>query len=182
MKLSFKSKNDTRSSPFEKDPDSPRKRLSPKTLATIKGGTKENPIKMESTASKLKAAKRHKEPGERSDSRMRTESRGLSQNVSASRPDLLAKNDIDAKELPALAAREYSAEDILINSANSKKHRQVVGLHSKNGEPNSSLQIVASRDELERAALSAKQPSNLHMYKLDELHSKIQHLDNEVEA
>lgn len=112
---------------------------------------------------------------------MRTESRGLSQNVSASRPDLLAKNDSEVKEPPVLAGREYSAEDIL-NSANSKKHRQVVGLNSKNGEPNSSLQIVASRDELERAALSAKQPSNLHMYKLDELHSKIQHLDNEVEA
>ena len=112
---------------------------------------------------------------------MRTESRGLSQNVSASRPDLLAKNDSGEKETPVLAGREYSAEDIL-NSANSKKNRQVVGLNSKNGEPNSSLQIVASRDELERAALSAKQNSNLHIHKLDELHTKIQHLDNDIEA
>ena len=137
MKLSFKSKNETRSSPFEKDADSPRKRLSPKTLATIKGGTKENPIKMEAPASKLKGSKR--QDLERSGSGMRTESRGLSQNVTSSRPDLLAKNDSGGKEPPTvLVGREYSAEDIL-NSANSKKHRQVVGLNSKNGEPNSSL-------------------------------------------
>ena len=47
MKLTQKSKGDQRSSPFEKEPESPRKRLSPKTLATIKGGSPEYPIKME---------------------------------------------------------------------------------------------------------------------------------------
>ena len=42
-----------RASPFEKEQPQmqdihvPRKRLSPKTLASIKGGTKENPIKMD---------------------------------------------------------------------------------------------------------------------------------------
>ena len=51
MKLTVKS---NRNSPFEKEPDSPtRKRLSPKTLAGIKGGTRENPIKINNEASKL---------------------------------------------------------------------------------------------------------------------------------
>ena len=30
--------------------------------------------------------------------------------------------------------------------------------------------------------MSAKQNSNLHIHKLDELHTKIQHLDNDIEA
>jgi len=52
MQLSHKQILDKRASPFEKEPPTvadvhvPRKRLSPKTLASIKGGTKENPIKM----------------------------------------------------------------------------------------------------------------------------------------
>ena len=59
MKLSHKqSKGDTRSSPFDKEPESPRKRLSPKTLATIKGATQENPIKMDTSSPKLMSKKK----------------------------------------------------------------------------------------------------------------------------
>lgn len=47
MKLTYKSNNDTQNSPFVKDAETPRKRLSPKTLATVKGATKQNPIKMD---------------------------------------------------------------------------------------------------------------------------------------
>ena len=90
MNLTHKSKNDTRSSPFEKEPESPRKRLSPKTLATIKGGTKENPIKLDQET-KLKNV--HKANGSGVESRMRTDSRGLSQvnPGSMSRPDLVTQ-------------------------------------------------------------------------------------------
>lgn len=80
MKLTQKSK-DNRSSPFEKESELPRKqRFSPKTLATIKGGTKENPIMIESnmTNSKKKILKRNLAENDGIDSNMRTESRGLS--------------------------------------------------------------------------------------------------------
>ena len=114
---------------------------------------------------------------------MRTESRGLShQNISSSRPDLfktrIDSSGKDGNNNAIFIEREYSHDQL--NSENSKT-RQVVGLLTRN-EPNSSMMIAASREELERTALSAKRSSNLAMYKLEDLQSKILNLDNNMDA
>ena len=132
MILSHKSKmGDLRSSPFEKDqPDSPRKRLSPKTLATIKGGTREYPIKMDQEQKlKNKHVKKVVESGV--ESRMRTDSQDLSHaNLgSQSRPELITQAASLSKDggPTTLIEREFSNDDLL-NSQESKQQRQVVGL------------------------------------------------------
>ena len=159
MKLTHKSKNDSKLSPFDKEPESPRKRLSPKTLATIKGGTKEYPIKMDQDQI-MKSVRKATESGV--ESRMRTDSMDLTQENpgSISRSDL--KNmtaNLLSKDGPSISLieREFSQDDILA-SDNSKHTRQVVGLvkGTLGSEPNSSMQIVASRDDLERTGLTAK--------------------------
>ena len=140
---------------------------------------------MQSLSKKKLPGKKSLQDHEDMNSNMRTESRGLSHaNPTSSRPDLLtnsktmtAEQRHDAKGI-VFIEREFSHEDIL-ESKESGGKRQVVGLLTKDrADPISSMQIVASREELERTAMSAKRSSNLDMYKLDDLHSKLQHLDS----
>lgn len=177
MKLTQKSKTDNRALPNDKEPDSPRKRLSPKTLATIKGGTKENPIKLDQET-KLKNVKKPNETGV--ESRMRTDSQGFSQMNpnSISRPDLLATQAASlSKDGPpiTLIDREYSQDDIL-NTDDAKHTRQIVGGLIKGmagSDPQSSVYIMGSRDELDRVALTAAQQPKMKINKLDDIHRKI---------
>ena len=188
MKLTHKSgKGDTRSSPFDKEPESPRKRLSPKTLATIKGGTKENPIKMDAQPKIMSKKKqmmgkkaveevRIDEPG----SRMRTESRGLSQNVTGSRPDLFGKGNRPDQPIN-LIERDHSHEDLL-NSGNSKR-RQIVGLAPTSSNMNSSLHAIGSREEIERQALTAKIQSDVKINGIsDEVQKNLLNFDHNIRS
>ena len=110
MKLTQKSKGD-RSSPFEKEPESPRKRLSPKTMAMIKGGSPEYPIKMEKEQ-KLKELQHVTSSGV--ESRMRSDSQVMSMANpgSQSRPELVTQAaSLSKEDGPAtthLIEREYS--------------------------------------------------------------------------
>eukprot|EP00354_Favella_ehrenbergii_P010903 CAMPEP_0170471632 /NCGR_PEP_ID=MMETSP0123-20130129/13803_1 /TAXON_ID=182087 /ORGANISM="Favella ehrenbergii, Strain Fehren 1" /LENGTH=166 /DNA_ID=CAMNT_0010739377 /DNA_START=635 /DNA_END=1135 /DNA_ORIENTATION=- len=117
-------------------------------------------------------------------SRMRTASRGLSQNISASRPDLFSKVDyLHAKH--NLNERQNSHENLHSIATpqaldeNIKKQRQVVGLLPKDSTLKSSIHVANSREEFERTLLSSKQTRNVSLM---EVQSKLTSLDNGIKT
>ena len=118
---------------------------------------------------------------------MRTASRGMSQNISASRPDLFSKNDyLHAKN--NLHERQNSHENLHSIGTPNQLHgldqqakiRQVVGLLPKDSTLKSSIQVANSREEFERNLLSSKQDRNVASRNISllEIQSKMTSLDN----